>query len=641
MNRILILLVITAALAQSAVAAAGTVPGTTLKYEASLPVRTTGYVTGTCDTPNGDPQWCSPTAGECITSIDQMQNEFSYIDGSCTSQGKGWCCIREEDRGFYEEVLCQGSGVCQEQTFNSETITPTPGEEPIEEDYRRGITATGTEPTPKDTIAVNIQEQSSCYIPLGSKVYIDFGQGHPWNGQYTAEDIGAAFQGDGRAPNGNCKIDVYTGIDSASDPAKTVSRQDATAYIISTPSDKSVNDPGSQPVDQTIQQGFIEATYTYQNNLPVLNSFSEFKAGLDHDLNECATSDNPRRCAKNTIRNAQTPQWTAQTTCQPLQDTQPAPSDQSIIAQGVVTNSGSIATASGDTDRPNSRTITINESSGPKVITLLSDSISKLSVSSGETLRILGQPRTTQIKLNQVNLDLNGEIKTLQTQTDQIISYLTRLASCRTADQMCVCDIKNDLDVPITFDQGIAKTPKLTDEPQPYFFDLYDGSNIPTSITSALIRQNSLDFSLLKTQASLTSKAKTTVLPADKTTYFLKTNSKNIPTDLLPGGERVQISDNQIRLAKLKERPVWYKGQQKNQTYNNNLIEGLQRDPIATALSIQQAVTNPASHIAGDKTRVPSCTPKTVYQSVCVKKKPNVQTSPPMSVKPFTYIKKI
>jgi hypothetical protein len=262
-------------------------------------------------------------------------------------------------------------------------------------------------------------------------------------------------------------------------------------------------------------------------------------------------------------------------------------------------------------------------------------------VSSGETLRILGQPRTTQIKLNQVNLDLNGEIKTLQTQTDQIISYLTRLASCRTADQMCVCDIKNDLDVPITFDQGIAKTPKLTDEPQPNFFDLYDGSNIPTSITSALIRQNSLDFSLLKTQASLTSKAKTTVLPADKTTYFLKTNSKNIPTDLLPGGERVQISDNQIRLAKLKERPVWYKGQQKNQTYNNNLIEGLQRDPIATALSIQQAVTNPASHIAGDKTRVPSCTPKTVYQSVCVKKKPNVQTSPPMSVKPFTYIKKI
>jgi 3D (Asp-Asp-Asp) domain-containing protein len=573
-----------------------------------------------------------------------MQEEFSYIDGSCTSQGKGWCCIREEDRGFYEEVLCQGSGVCQEQTYNSETITPNKGEVPIDEDYRRGITATGTEPTREDTIAVNVQEGSSCYIPLGSEVYIDFGQGHPWNGQYTAEDIGAAFQGDGRAPNGNCKIDVYTGIDTASDPAQNVSRQEATAYIINTPANKSINNPGekrNKQTDSTIQQGFIEATYSYQNSLPILNSFSEFKDSLNQGLDDCATADNPRRCAQNTIRNADTTQWTAQTTCQPRKDTPPTPSDQSIIAEGVVTDTGNITTAPGNTDQPNSRTITVNESTGPTIVTLLADSISELSVSTGETIQVLGPPTTTQTQFKQVDLDLNGEIRTLQTQTDQIISYLTRLASCRTADEMCVCDITNDLDQQITFEDGIAQTPTLTDEPQPYFFTLYDGSTIPTSITSALIRQNTLDFSLLQSQAALTPQANTTVLPADQTTYFLRTNTTETPTDLIPGVNGFQPTPNQIRLNKLNERPAWYKGQQQNQTYNDNLINALQRDPISTALSIQQTVTNPASHIAGDTTSVPSCSPQTVYQSVCIQKKPGVTTSPPMSVEPYTYIKQI
>jgi len=123
-----------------------------------------------------------------------------------TTTNLGWCVIPQSQRGFYEDIKCQGSGVHQGRVYQHNTIQTNPEQsQPIEEKYTTGRTATQTNPKTKWTIAVNNQPNTPCYIPYGTLLYIEFEPGNPWNGLYRAEDTGSAFRGE-------CKIDIYAGV---------------------------------------------------------------------------------------------------------------------------------------------------------------------------------------------------------------------------------------------------------------------------------------------------------------------------------------------------------------------------------------------------------------------------------------------
>ena len=178
-------------------------------------VETTIYFTPDCrDTTS----WCSPEKGDCFTTRSQIREFYAENQNvqSCLDNNAGWCCIPTSHRGFYEEVKCQGSGVCEYCSGDScnprvyyhdnEYISTTQADSTtLDSEFTRGITRTGTNPTPKWTVAVNTRPGTPGYIPDGTLMYIYFGRGHPWNGIYKAEDTGSAFQG-------QAKIDIYAGV---------------------------------------------------------------------------------------------------------------------------------------------------------------------------------------------------------------------------------------------------------------------------------------------------------------------------------------------------------------------------------------------------------------------------------------------
>jgi 3D (Asp-Asp-Asp) domain-containing protein len=104
-------------------------------------------------------------------------------------------------KGFFEEVKCEGSGYCNGNYYSYNTIGITEAlSQPTGSEPK---TASGTVPQAHRTIAVNTKPGTPCYVPLGSRVELDFGTGNPWNGEYVAEDVGSAIR--------NCHIDVYVG----------------------------------------------------------------------------------------------------------------------------------------------------------------------------------------------------------------------------------------------------------------------------------------------------------------------------------------------------------------------------------------------------------------------------------------------
>jgi len=112
------------------------------------------------------------------------------------------------DKGFFEAVKCQGSGI--DENFISYTYqcikSDGPGCSSPPTDIL-GNTASGKGPRVFKTIAVNSDEGSECYIPLGSYVYIDPGEDKKnWAGWYLAEDKGSF------SIMNKCQIDVYAGL---------------------------------------------------------------------------------------------------------------------------------------------------------------------------------------------------------------------------------------------------------------------------------------------------------------------------------------------------------------------------------------------------------------------------------------------
>lgn len=133
----------------------------------------------------------------------------SYDDhGGLWSSGKlpkggSYCNIPQSERGFYEEVKCQGSGVYDGKVYHTSTIGKTLAESTPLGDHITGITSTGKDPMPKRTVAA---DPTCPGFKYGSKLYIYWDAESTWNGYYVVEDTGGAFKG-------RCdKMDIYAGV---------------------------------------------------------------------------------------------------------------------------------------------------------------------------------------------------------------------------------------------------------------------------------------------------------------------------------------------------------------------------------------------------------------------------------------------
>lgn len=119
---------------------------------------------------------------------------------------RGWCFIPFEERGFFEDVMCQEiGGFSNRGVYSLRSISDVEQESSVEADFDKGVTSTRTDPAAKFTISVNDDPNSNCHIPINSYVYIYWGDGNDWNGIYKAEDSGANYRG-------SCEIGVYTGV---------------------------------------------------------------------------------------------------------------------------------------------------------------------------------------------------------------------------------------------------------------------------------------------------------------------------------------------------------------------------------------------------------------------------------------------
>jgi len=204
--------------------------------------------------------WCSPTKGECFTSKSQIGDFYKDASSkqSCLNRGGGFCCIDRSDRGFYEDTLCQGSGVYANQLYKYNTIATTQSASTSINGYIRGQTATGTDPIRQWTVAVNTNPKSNCYVQYNTLMYVYFGEGNPWNGVYRAEDTGSAFEG-------QCKMDFYAGVGVAelNDAAKYVDpSKSAQIFFL----DQNLNYVPSGTLASSgvsAQTGEITASYTF------------------------------------------------------------------------------------------------------------------------------------------------------------------------------------------------------------------------------------------------------------------------------------------------------------------------------------------------------------------------------------------
>ncbi|MFH1840473.1 MAG: 3D domain-containing protein [Nanoarchaeota archaeon] len=138
--------------------------------------------------------------------------EGDYNTWTTTNEEKlgGTAACVKYPKGFYEAVKCQGSGVDNNfitYTYKCIKHDSTGCNDPPTDIL--GKTTVNTGPRAFKTIAVNIQDGTECYIPLGSYVYIEPKSGYDngeWTGWYIAEDTGS-YTIDSR-----CQIDIYAGL---------------------------------------------------------------------------------------------------------------------------------------------------------------------------------------------------------------------------------------------------------------------------------------------------------------------------------------------------------------------------------------------------------------------------------------------
>lgn len=169
----------------------------------------------------GNAKWCfhpeepSAFSGTCLSSTDlirQHYNEvgyplsyYNYNIDNCLGMHHGWCCIMNSERGFYEEVKCEGTGYIEYEDHFEKTTYLTIGWSE-ETSSKTGYFEKGEFVTePKFTLACPME------FDKGTKFFVDFGSGNPYTGCYECNDRGAGI----RIESGVIDLDLYAGISEA------------------------------------------------------------------------------------------------------------------------------------------------------------------------------------------------------------------------------------------------------------------------------------------------------------------------------------------------------------------------------------------------------------------------------------------
>lgn len=202
-----------------------------------------------------------------------------------------WCAIDRKDMGFYEAVLCEGSGYGNDGRLYSYRTIKTTKEQSPPSPTPTPTTSSGNPATTHRTIAV-----APDMIPLGTRVKITFKSCSnqalcdQWNGEYAADDTGPAMIIDWK--KGEPHIDLYVGIGEQEYNAVSGLSESAIVEIIGA-------------------EGAASYTYTV-SALPSFDtkirySLDEYDAltsktsDLLGALGNCIGADNPKQCADQRI----------------------------------------------------------------------------------------------------------------------------------------------------------------------------------------------------------------------------------------------------------------------------------------------------------------------------------------------------
>jgi len=254
--------------------------------------------------------WCSPKKKACFKDVQDIKTFYkdnNEVKNCIDNQKQGFCCIPEEDRGFYEEVKCKGEGVADSKVYADASILPdgpTKGFLDTKK-YTSGITYQKTNPEPKRTLAINMRADANCYLRPWDNVYLYFGEDNPWNGVYLAEDSLKTTAGD-------CQIGIFTGVGK---DTSTVVKQflvgtpkvyvlDNTGDVIlnvNTRGTSTQNTEGYTPIVGTLQSSY--STSVSVKNVNPLFSFTQtaVKKALDSCSKE-TTIAAKRKCFTDNIQ---------------------------------------------------------------------------------------------------------------------------------------------------------------------------------------------------------------------------------------------------------------------------------------------------------------------------------------------------
>jgi len=190
------------------------------------------------------------------------------------------CDVPEARRGFYEDVKCHGIGVCHGKQYGPD-IGKVEGSNAhtLDNAHPSGETMCGTTPAPHRTLAVNTQPGTSCFIPYGSLVYLQFPGADAadtaesqWTDWYVAEDTNAALRG-------TCGAEIFAGDEDG--------YRSAVSSITGKRPQVWVFPPGgASPLTEQI---FTEAIPPDQQPIGVYSIKPSFSTTLDYDLTEYRT----------------------------------------------------------------------------------------------------------------------------------------------------------------------------------------------------------------------------------------------------------------------------------------------------------------------------------------------------------------
>lgn len=212
--------------------------------------------------------------------------------------GKGssyYCKIPLNKRGFYEDVMCQGSGVGEDgEGYSYLKIKP------IKEDsisVPKIQTRTQTVPEPHRTIAV-----APDMIPYGSKVTIKFRDCKDaeccanWEGEYIAEDRGGDMVKDWK--NGIAHIDLFVGPGYKSLQETNCLPDYADLYIEGMASHSLVS--------ETIGTYAVRPSFETKVNYD-FSDYEKIERGIENLKKQCVEkgAENIEQCIKNNISNTQ------------------------------------------------------------------------------------------------------------------------------------------------------------------------------------------------------------------------------------------------------------------------------------------------------------------------------------------------